>query len=95
VPWPVRQLRRAHAQQLHDAGRAAERIGDRVATVERERGPESAVDLRDQHLAGWDTGTVELGQGLEPILVGRGGEPEDDACIGLISHGNLVSSIAG
>ena len=73
-----RQLSRPHAQQRHHIGRATERIRDWRAAVERKRRLETAVDLGDQHLAGGDTGAVELGQSLEAIRVGRGREPEDD-----------------
>ena len=89
------QLSGTHTQERDQIGRVTERIRDRRAAVERERGVETPVDLGDQHPAGGDTSAVELGQSLETIGVGRGGEPENDARLGLISHINHQTSIAG
>jgi len=56
----------------------AERIGDRGAAVDGKCRPQAPLDLRDQHPPGRDCGAVELGQRVEAIRVGGGGEPEHD-----------------
>jgi hypothetical protein len=88
-------LRRAGPQERHHVGRATERIRDRLAAVDGERGHEPAVDLGDQHFAGRGGGAVELGQSLNAVLVRWSGDPKHEARFGIISHSNFLSSIAG
>jgi hypothetical protein len=88
-------LRRAGPEERHHVGRATERIRDRLAAVDGERGHEPALDLGDQHFAGRSGCAVELRQSLNAVLVRRGGEPEHEAGFGMISHSNFLSSVAG
>ncbi len=70
-----------------------ERIGDRLAAVERKRRAEPAVDLGDQHRPPWGPGAVQLGQDPQPAGVGGFRESESD--IGLTSFHNHLAILAG
>ncbi len=55
-----------------------ERVGDRAAGVQRERGAEVAVDGGEHDVAGQRAGAVEGGEALESLAVGGGGGAENE-----------------
>jgi hypothetical protein len=76
APRPFRHLRGAHPQERHQIRRAAERVGDRRAALERERSLEATGDLGDQHRPGGGPGAVELGQSPKAVGIVLGGDAE-------------------
>ena len=56
------QLAGALGEQQHGVGGGAQRVGDRVAVLERERGPQLVADLGEQDVAARDAAGVERGQ---------------------------------
>jgi hypothetical protein len=81
-------LRCPGSQKRHHVGGATERIRNRLAAVDGERGHEPALDLGDQHLAGGDARAVELRQSLKAMLVTWGGDPEHEPRCWMILHSN-------
>jgi hypothetical protein len=57
---------------------AAERVSDRLAAVQPERGLQAAVDLGDQHRPRRDGAGVEIRERLERWGVGLAGYAKDD-----------------
>jgi hypothetical protein len=62
-----------------------ERIGDRHAAVERDRGPDPAGELRDQHRVAGEAGAVALRQAAQLGRVSGTREPNHDG-IGPSAH---------
>ena len=59
------QLARARRQQRDELAGGAERVGHGVAVVQRDRGPEVAVDLGDEDRAARRAARVELREALD------------------------------
>jgi len=68
----------AGAQQGDVAGGRQERVGDRAAVVQRERGAGRAVVLGDEDLAGQRAGRVQRGEARQAGDVAGHGPADDD-----------------
>ena len=90
-----RQLGGPEPKEGHDVGRAVKRIRDRLASVDRQRGCKTAVDLGDQHPAGGDPTRIEHGECSQTSRVRRGGEPQRDIGVRRISARHHQNTIAG
>ena len=81
----TRQPIGAKAQQVHEVAARAERIGDRGAGVDRERGPELIAHLGEEDVSGGRGGAVEDCKTADGELVGGGCAADGDVHSGFPS----------
>src|SRR3954469_18580944 len=84
------QPRRAHVEKADQLPRGMEGVGDVRPVGDAERGPQLAVGLRDEKVAGRQTRAVELREAAEGRGVVLGGAANRDGGVVRGGHGGLL-----